>query len=615
VNALTLTRYLSRGSLALTVIVAALGLNLNTHTLASSQATITIEQPDGVEDVVGEGDDFATTVLGNPWDLSQPSDLLGRHHLPAGYTVSGGELGFTTDSDRTTIKILFAGKEGMVDIGYVGMNYPIDTSTYRWLSFRMYHQYSGEEYSIKWFYGRYGDSDRAWAATYKYPAEEGWHTYVIDLENAPIQGTSGGATGWNGSVPELTIVSHAPAGREIRLDWVRLTADNPVDNNLDISWSGLSPVPSQLQFFLDTDASGCDGPLMGTDNSPSASGTFNWQQAADGVFSPSNVAPGDYYVCAKADGSLAGYSSGQLTVNQSPVFRFTQPSFTSGDDFATDAGNPWDMNDAADIDHVVQGEGTVSGGVLDVSIPSSAVDTQVHLNVPTDIDSSHYHYLSYRIWFDYPYSTSAVGQNNRVFWGRKPVTEATSELIYVYPGWMTYTIDLRSFPLHSGPNWLTKDWNIFRIDPIGHNKTGQRVHVYMDTVLLTSDEEADKHAEITWSLDDPDTSVTTMTLYYDTNQSGWNGTHIATLSLTDGEQVGRASASREHSVSIRATNSLTYTVYFPTLMRNYITPCSGSCYTWSTIYLPADDYYLYACIDDGFNVFCRYSETPVYVSH
>ena len=493
------------------------------------------------------------------------------------------------------------------------MNYPIDTSTYRWLSFRMY-QPNGD-LRIRWDYSRYGASTGVWAETVKITGVPGWHTYVIDLANIAVQYTSGGATGWNGQVPGLGIVSYASVGSLVKIDWVRLTADNPVDNSLDISWSGLDPLPTTLQFYLDTDTSDCNGPLISTQSFPPASGSFNWQQSADGVASPANVAPGDYYVCAMADFSLAGYSSGRLTVNQSPTFRFTCPSFTSGDDYATDAGNAWDMNDQEDIDHVVQGTGTVSGGILDVSIPSSATDTQVHLNVPTDIDSSQYYYLTYRLWYDYPYSFAAVGQNNRVFWGRAPLTEATSELLYVYPGWMTYTLDLRSLPLHSGPNWLTKDWTIFRIDPIGQNKTGQRVHVYIDGVLLTSDEEADSFFEIAWNLDDPDTSVTTMTLYYDNNQSGWDGTNITTLTLTDGEHAGRSSASPERAASIQATRDMTYTLHLPLVMRNYITPCEGSCYTWQTGSLPSDAYYLYACVDDGYNEFCRYSDTPVYISH
>jgi hypothetical protein len=303
-----------------------------------------------------------------------------------------------------------------------------------------------------------------------------------------------------------------------------------------------------------------------------------------------------------------------LTINQSPIINFTQPSFTSGDDYATGAGNPWDMSDAADIDHVADGSYSVSDGILNVTVPASASDTQVHLNVPSSIDSDRYYYLTYRLWFDYPYGTSAVGQNNRIFWGRAPIMETTSELLYVYPGWMTYTVDLRSFPLYSGPTWQTADWTMFRIDPLGHNKTGETVTIHIDGVKLTGDEEADRFADIEWDLTDTDTSVTTMTLCYDSDQSGLDGTHIVTLTLTDGEQTGMAMPTIG-SPSLGATNELTETVYIPLVGRGYVSPCGGACYTWVTRDVLPGAYYLYACIDDGYNLFCRYSETPLHISH
>ena len=52
--------------------------------MAEPQATITITQPDGVDDVVGNGDDFATTVLGDPWDMSEYTDIPALHGVPGG---------------------------------------------------------------------------------------------------------------------------------------------------------------------------------------------------------------------------------------------------------------------------------------------------------------------------------------------------------------------------------------------------------------------------------------------------------------------------------------------------------------------------------------------------
>lgn len=605
-------RFLVGTVLLLSLVGAVEGFGQSRLIRAEPAVSVTIGQPDGQDDVVGNGDDFATTVLGDPWDMSEATDIMAIHHIPNA-TISNGELSLTTESDRTKIPILFAGFEGRVDVGKIGMNYPIDSTTYRWLSLRMYHP--AGNFKIRWTYGRYGDPDRAWVETTNYTAVSGWHTYVIDLSAAEIAYTNGGATGWNGMVPQISIISGAPAGSVVHFDWVRLTADNPADNGLEITWSDLSSSPTALTFYLDSDTAGCDGPMIHEERMPSTSGSFSWQQAAEGMASPANAAPGSYYVCARADGALAGYSTGQLTVNQSPVLRFTRPSFTSGDDYATQAGNAWDMAERADVSDVVNGSYTTENGILKVTVPAEYTDPQVYLHVPQPIDSSHYQYLTYRLWFDYPYGKVSVGQHARVFWGYDSNVETMSDLVYVYPGWQTYTIDLRSLTREFGSAWGTTDWDIFRIDPIA-NHTGEMVSFYVDNVLLTADEEADRYIDVLWDLVDPDTSLTTMTLYYDTDQTGMDGTHIATLPLNEGEQTGSGGGTSPLAhPAIGVTETLSETVYLPLVLRDYVSPCTGACYTWSTAGVEAGTYYLYGCVEDGYNRFCRYSEAPVWVRH
>jgi len=594
-------------------------LDRGTPVLAGTLASISIDQPDGVGDTVGEGDDFATTVLGDPWDMSEHTDVMAYHDLP-NPVFSDGKLHFTLDpgDTRATVRVLFPGSEGRIDVGKIGMNYPISAGHYHWLSFSMYHP--GGTFRIKWYYDRYANPSRKYVTSSPVTVTPGWYTYVIDLDEIDIFETSGGGIDWRGQVRELDIIPIASPGDEIIIDWVRLTADNPAGNGLDIVWSGLDQVGSDVYFYLDPDTSGCDGPLIHTESNAQESGSFTWQQAsytwgANGLPSPANVAPGDYYVCAKVGGDIF-YSSGPLTVGQAPIVRFTQPSFTSGPDYATDAGNPWDMADSADVKEVVNGSHTFTGGKLKVTVPSSKVDVQVHMALPVSpIDSGRYYYLTYRLRFanDYELRTD-VGQQTRVFWGRKPKTETTSGLIYVFPGWQTYTVDLRTLPLYSGPTWGTADWSIFRIDPIA-NYTGGTATFYMDYMMLTGDEEADNDIDVTWQMTDPDSSVTTMTLFYDGDQTGLDGTHIVTLTLTNGMNMGGAVVGGEASPSLSATGGLTYTVYLPLMLKNWRQPCSGACYTWFTGDMPDGAYYLYACMDDGYNQLCRYSETPVYISH
>jgi len=598
--------------LTLSALVVSIGwagwqLDQNALVMAEPQATITITQPDGVDDVVGNGDDFATTVLGDPWDMSEYTDIPALHGVPGG-TISNGVLNYTIPSNPYThIPLLHPGALGAIDAGIkVGSNYPINTDRYRWLSFRM-NQSSSGFFTVRWFYSK--DLSVCNDSTIDIPVSPGWHTYVIDLETVS---KSMGA--WQGQIMGLFVMTSGSVGATGSIDWARLTADNPTGNSLNLSWSGLSPTGGTVEFYLDSDNTSYDGTLIHTELNAQESGSFTWQQAGSGIASPANVAPGDYYVCAKVNGSEAGYSSRQLTANHTPIANFTQPSFTSGEDYATVAGNPWDMDEGADVDHVVNGSYTVDGGVLAVTVPASQSDVQVHLNMPTAIDRDRYYYLTYRLKFDYPYTWSDVGQGTRIFWGRVPQTEVQSGWIYDYPGWQTYKMDLRSLPLDFGPTWDTADWTVFRIDPIANN-TGQQVTVYLDDIKLTGDEEADTFTDIKWQLTDPDSSVTTMTLYYDSDQNGLNGTQVVALTLTNGEQAGMAMSTAGPLHSLGATTELTETVYLPLVMHNYTVPCTGACYTWYTSDVPAGAYYLYACMDDGYNELCRYSETPLHISH
>ena len=64
---------------------------------------------------------------------------------------------------------------------------------------------------------------------------------------------------------------------------------------------------------------------------------------------------------------------------------------------------------------------------------------------------------------------------------------------------------------------------LFRIDP--HEFTAQR-EFFFDDVKLAADDEANGSFAITWSAADPDDAAT-ITLYRDTNDSGFDGVQIA----------------------------------------------------------------------------------------
>ena len=584
-------------------------LSAGRSALANSSASISIDEPNGVNDVVGQGDDFATTMFGDAWDMSESSDILPVNDLPNA-VFSGGVLTYDTPTGVFGGVPLLFGHNSEIEVGRVGMLFPIDTNYYRWLSFRI-KQPAGTNIMVNWHTTTLYMQE---SYTQNIPVTtSNWQTYVIDLETYPITWGS-----WSGQVKGLYIMSVAPNGTQVSIDWARLTPNNPTGNTQTIAWSGLSPTPSTIDFYLDTDLSGCNGVLIHTETSAGVSGSFAWGNSAGDKASPSNFAAGNYYVCAKV-GSDFDYSSGPLTINQTPLVRITQPSFTSGDDYATDAGNAWDMSDDPDMPYLIGGTGFLQSGSAVVTVPGGTLDIQMYLNMPgwIPIDVTQYYYLTYRLKVDYPFRYyTDQGQFNRVYWGRDPLSETESQLMYAFPGWQTITLDLRSIPINNGgPSWNTANWDLLRIDPLT-NRTGQSVTSYLDDVKLTGDERADAFADILWAMTDPDSVATTMSLYRDTDRSGFNGTLIATFPLSNGTQPASTHTDALNtSFQIASTAILTPTVYLPLVERNYRAPCTGACYTWYTSSVAAGSHYLYACVNDSYNQVCRYSETPLIISH
>ena len=555
--------------------------------------------------IVGEGDDFATTVLNDAWDMNEISDAMPWYDLP-NVAVNGGVLSYNLPGPWGGIPLLAPGSQ--VGAGKSGGAFPINADYYHWLSFRI-KQPAGSIVRARWHTAT-GWQWEPYATTNDISvATSDWQTYVIDLKTYPrIAGTAS----WTGQVFGLYLDSYAPDGSQVSLDWARLTANNPSTNSLMIDWSELT---GTANFYLDSDSTGCEGTPI-TKTVTSASGSFLWWQAGLGIASPANVAPGDYYVCAKSGGNVLGRSAGQVTVRPAPVFRITKPSYTSGPDYATEAGNPWDMSDGADA-WASNASSSVQNGNLVVNVPSNQGDPQVHFNLPGDtpIDSSRYYYLTYKLWVNYPYSYWVDGgQNTRVFWGQGG-SSAQSLLIYDFPGWQAYSIDLRTLGLAPGaanPPWTTSPWTWFRLDPVS-NPGHINVTFYIDDVKLTGDERADTYAPLEWEVITSTVSPMTMTLYYDTDRSGLNGTPITTLALDSSGALPLAlSPAGEADAPLAATDSLTYTVFLPTVLVNY---CQGSCYAWDTRAVPAGTYYVYACVNDGYNRPCRYSETPLMISH
>lgn len=561
---------------------------------------ITITQPDGINDVVGEGEDFATAVLGAPWEMNSSPypdfpTVMGSFDRGS-FSVSGSIWDAYTLNNDPGVMIHSTGlaQPVMKD----GSRFPIDTSKYHLLSFRMYSSKPDVAY-IYWFYD---STYTKYAWTMLIPVSSGWKTYVIDLKTYPLGGTHGGGSGWDGWVRGLRIDPVASgSGVNIKFDWIRLTTNT--SPTFAITWSATDT--SIVELFIDDNNSGCDGTAISGDLS-AGSGSFDWGASllpyGDNLLYPlpSSVEPGQYYVYATLDHNYATcyYSSGPLTINQAPMVEITRPSRTSAGDYATAvAGNPWDMNGSPDIastGHIAWDQ--YSGGVYDAASDSTG-DPGLTLNVTSAIDSNRYRYLTFKMLLDGAQDIGGGWVARAVWWGVEgPGNAAVTDDIVVYEGWQTYTLDLAQAALEYGPAWTTGNWPTFRLDP--HEVAASRTF-HLDYVLLTANDQADAYFNIAWSVSDRDIDDSfTTNLYYDSDTDWDNGkTFIAQLPVSPSPPAGP------------------YLVYLPLALKNYGASASNYGYSWDTSVVSAGTYYLWVEITDGHNTTRWASESPVVISH
>lgn len=563
---------------------------------------ITITQPDGINDVVGEGEDFATTVLGAPWEMNSSPypdfpTVMGSFDRGS-FSVSGGIWDAYTLNYDPGVMIHPTGlaQPVMKD----GSRFPIEASKYHLLSFRMYSSGSGHVAYVYWFYDS-TYSKYAW--TTLIPVSLGWKTYVIDLETYPLGGTHGGGSGWDGLVKGLRIDPVAQGSNvNIKFDWIRLST--ATSQSIPITWSGLSPSNATVELYIDDDNAGYDGTKIAHIPNAGASGTFNWGTSLTYYGAglpyplPSAFEPGDYYIYAIVNGSPAGYSSGPLTINQAPMVEIARPSRTSGEDYATTVvGNPWDMNGSPDIastGHIAWSQ--YSGGVYDATSDSSG-DPGLTLNVSSAIDSNRYRYLTFRMLLDGAQDIGGGWVARALWWaGGGPEGAAATLDIVVYEGWQTYTLDLTQALLAYGPSWDSDNWTTFRLDP--HEVAASRTF-HLDYVLLTANDQADAYFNIAWSVSDRDIDDSfTTNLYYDSDTDWDNGkTFIVQLPVSPSPPAGP------------------YLVYLPLAFKDYGASTSSLGYSWDTSVVSAGTYYLWVEITDGYNTTRWVSESPVVISH
>lgn len=529
--------------------------------------SITVTAPHNT--TVAESDDYATQVLGDPWDMNNPDDLDYLDHMTPPSLANGIWTSRTTNQN-SAIFLQYQGWPTSLDTlaERNGVNYPIDSRRYTHLRFRMYSSVA-DRMVAWWFPTRSftpgGNSDFV-------TTQVGWHVYDIDLTSVAAGGTgTWGAAAWNGlRLDPVFALGHS--GATIQFDWVRLTpATGPA---VTVTWTATGSSPVSL--YLDGDANASNGVerLIAT-GLVAGSGRYTWSTA--------DLAPGTYYIRAVM-GTAASYS-GALQVNAAPVLDLTAPGPSTGEDFAeTHLGYAWAMTSLSQVQQYYNlANISFHPGYMQASGNDDPQLWFLNADYAHAIDTSKYHYFSYSLYVARP-PVSSGGQypqwnaGERIIWTRDTSLhwQSTQVGIVWYDRWLYNAQDLRVAPREPTP--YNEGWSgseaIFRFDP--HEEDGPvgsgifPPYVRMGQMRLTADPTVPNggRTTIAW---EPGKTQGTVALYYSTTPGGAR-TLIATV------------------------------------------PLSRGAYVWTVSGLAAGRYWITAIADDGLNTFTQVSHVPLTVA-
>lgn len=448
---------------------------------------------------LAESNDYATQILGDPWDLTEFSDISqyfnAKYNVPSSdnpyfyprdpvikeYSVvngifTGTSIGNVFDGKNGWFMPLFPGYETAVHLGKVGSRYPINSSTYGCFYIaiktdsganRSSDQGGPDQYRIFWFADDKLNSNPP--NTYGFSVGQALYPEIVGTGSVPTPR-------WQLLKIDLhTITNIGPVNWDDRSEWQGLRFEPTIQENVfyQVDWMRLTDCTQNLvsiQFSPDEDIrsiwlrpEGTTRDILIAQDVDGING--NYQLDIQGI------APGRYQV---GFGTGAGtnvpptcclqLSTEFLTINQSPIAVFQNPIPAGGEDFSTEQGNAWDFSDESDYYGLTCAEyGREAPGYLWFNTPdvehqppecrnagaAKVSDPSIFLSLSQPLDTSQYRYLSYRLLTDSTIQDVPNGMIVRWVWSVQGSSGrpgyychiVTQDLPYDV-GWQTYTIDL-----------------------------------------------------------------------------------------------------------------------------------------------------------------------------
>ncbi|MBL8139607.1 MAG: hypothetical protein JNM38_00745 [Acidobacteria bacterium] len=323
------------------------------------------------------GRDFATEVIGDPWDFEEATDYNYAYSMddytgtPAFQSLPTVANGYFRGIARTSVpkvSLQFEGVVGALNSAYrTGVRYPIDANRYRALAFRVRRSVpmaTGELLTALWFTGtvRSGDTSglQYFGATGYNPftnryenqmpvgaqgSANQWQIYKVDLTRGTIQIKSGQP--WINTVRGIELYvgrDQSLVGATVDLDWVRLYEPGSATASLSFTGFKTGPAITLTARHTETGDTIQIFPDDGTSETKFANGSFTW----DYSFLP----PGTWTITAT--GLTASNQNRTITqtlvIDAPPVLSVVEPDVKGGRDFARAViGDAWDLSNPEDV--------------------------------------------------------------------------------------------------------------------------------------------------------------------------------------------------------------------------------------------------------------------------
>jgi hypothetical protein len=561
--------------------------------------------------VVSEGKDYATQVLGLPWDMTEtpypgPTTIFKRDVDLNTLVFNGDTWKFTSNGPNPLVWMLWTNIEETQGILKLGDRYPIDTSKYKLISFHLCSD-RDERALFYWFYNRaphYPEDPKKTGYSSFFEINKGCHLYTMDMSKFPaLQGE------WKGEPIGLRFnpAKLSQGGVDLELDWFRITTID-TSNTVPINWTRMTP-GNTLYFYASPTGCGTDGIPIGISSVDQRNGTFNWGASLQNNDSglpypiPESFEPGNYYIYAlENDGGSPICAASQIEIRKAPILTFQRPSMYSGPDYATEElGDPWGFSNPGDVVRTNDLKSyEFNDGIFTAQTKSGK--SWIEFNVGPAIDTSKYKYVTYRMKLEGQQEIVSGWVSRLFWWDIGPGTDPSAiEAQIVFEGWHTYSLDLsKALMLETNP----RDWDGFptgfRHDP--HEIPEPRVY-HLDFFMITGDEIIKAGDFFEFVYDVTPQSNLKISFYYDTDTNPDNGRKRVIHNNPTGQF-------RVFFPEIYTPNTPT-----PPPQNNEINLMTGERAVWNTCGVPPGSYYLSAEIFDGVNTTTWYSEVPVIIEN